>query len=97
MTDHFSVGLGYEAIPADEFHHTLTLFGSYAPTSFLTVLAGPGINLPDPVHAGCRLSGHIELTTSFSVGKIHFGPFAGAGFSKDDSHLSLGLHFGWHF
>ncbi|HPR30930.1 MAG TPA: hypothetical protein PLK12_02495 [Prolixibacteraceae bacterium] len=97
VSDRWGIGLGYEGIPSDEYHQTLTVFGAYALTPFLSVLAGPGLTFPDAEGDEYRFTGHLEINSAFELGKIHLGPFVGAGFSEHHTHYSMGLHIGWHF
>lgn len=90
-------GLGYEAVFEENMHHTITAFGKYFITDFLSINAGPGISKPTAEHNEYSLIGHIELATAFDVWKIHLGPMIGYGISAEHSHFSAGLHIGWHF
>lgn len=90
-------GIGYEVILEEHPHQTFTVFGKYFITDFLSINAGPGITLPTEEHNEYSLSGHIELATAFDIWQIHIGPMIGYGFGAEDSHVSIGIHMGWHF
>jgi len=94
----WSVGLGYESILGEHAHQTITALVNYELVPRFTINAGPGISFgTEDGHSHVGLSGHVELLYEFTIGGFHLGPMAGFGFDKDDSHASLGLHFGFGF
>ncbi|MDA3928912.1 MAG: hypothetical protein PF541_08115 [Prolixibacteraceae bacterium] len=97
FNEKFGAGIGYEGIIGDNYHQTLTAFGKFFLTDFLSVNVGPGLTLPNKEHNEFSLSAHFELATAFDICDIHVGPMVGYGISTEDSHVSLGLHVGWHF
>ncbi|MBN1927139.1 MAG: hypothetical protein JW798_15005 [Prolixibacteraceae bacterium] len=97
LSERFGAGIGYEGITGEAYHQTVTVFGKIFLADFLSLAVGPGILLPNSENQEFNLIGHIETITEFELGKIHIGPFAGYGFGKHGSHLSIGLHAGIHF
>lgn len=97
LNDKFGLGASYEAAFLDNYHQAITFFGEFIFYDFLSIDLGPGILLPSVENPKSEWVAHIEFSTAFNAGPVHFGPMIGYGIGKNDSHLSAGIHLGWHF
>ncbi len=95
-SNHWGLGLGYEAIFDQHLHSGLNLLVNYHPLNRLSINAGPGIVFSEhKEHHEVNPSFHTEAVYEFNLNKIHIGPMAGFGFDKEDTHFSLGVHLGF--
>ncbi|WP_423130318.1 hypothetical protein [Gaoshiqia sp. Z1-71] len=100
LTEHspVSVGLGYESILDDHTHNTLTSLINYEFMEGFSLSAGPGLTFAkEEGKTHTSLSGHLELLYEFRLGEFHLGPMIGLGIDREDSHASVGIHFGFGF
>lgn len=96
VSEAIGIGAGYEGIFFENYHQAVTVFGQYTFHDFITLAAGPGIIFPNQEHSTASLIAHLELSAGFDLGKIHLGPSIGLAIGEE-KHVSLGLHFGYHF
>ncbi|MHB8095578.1 MAG: hypothetical protein ACYDH0_11625 [Candidatus Aminicenantales bacterium] len=94
----WGVGLGYETIADENWHHGLTLLVNYRLLSFISLQAGPGLVVGR--HDGkleILPAFHTELVFEFYFHGLHVGPMMGYGRDKEDSHFSVGAHVDFGF
>lgn len=91
----FGVGAGYERIFDEHGHNTFGVIGTYSPIDSFIIAASPGLAFEDGSTSDINFAMHIEATYGFELGKIHIGPAFGYAITKEDQHLSVGLHIGF--
>lgn len=94
----WGIGLGYDAIIDEHWHNGVNLLLNYRPVKFLSLLAGPGLVLGNHEKEFEILPAfHTEAVFEFYIKGLHVGPMVGYGRDKEDSHFSVGFHFGIGF
>ena len=88
----FIIGLGYEFIIDEHSHHAFAVVLGYLPIEDLLVSISPGIIN----NAGViKFTSHVEITYGFDIAKnLHLGPLVEYAYSKQDNHITVGLHLG---
>jgi len=93
----FGIGLEAERIFDEHRHNTIGFSGSYRPVHPLSFSLSPGISFEGSDFSENHFSMHIETAYEFETKFLHLGPSLELGFSKEDLHISLGLHLGFGF
>jgi hypothetical protein len=93
----FGIGVGYERIFDEHKHNTIGVILSFAPIEHLALSLSPGVIFNDNNVSDLHFGLHFETLYEFEVGIFHIGPVAEFAYSVEDSHVSLGLHFGFGF
>jgi len=90
ISEHFSLGIGYEALLDEDEHHIVGVrLGYYTP--FGVVLSYmPGVY----VNKDGRVSHHFEAMKLLPISSVHFGIFTAVSVEKDP-HYTLGVHLGF--
>lgn len=87
-------GAGIEFIPGEEKHVEIGAGVRYQPIEKLQFSFVPGIS----VAGKARFSLHAEAVYEmFHLGSFHLGPVIGYAWTKDHSHISVGLHVAMAF
>jgi hypothetical protein len=92
----FGLGLGYEHLFDEHKHNFIGLIGAYNPIEHLAFTLAPGIVFEGETREK-SFALHFETLYEFELGSFHLGPVAGMGYSPEDLHLSLGVHFAYSF
>jgi len=98
IMERISLGAGFEYIFTEHSHYSVLGTISVNPVWALIVDISPGILFTE--HHGAKeklFAAHLELTYEFEYHGFGIGPVIGAGFSKEDNHLMLGIHMGKGF
>lgn len=93
----FGIGGGYERIFDEEGHNTFGVIGTYNPIKRLEISISPGLTFEDENPSIWMPAFHIELTYNFHMGKFHINPVFGYAITREDQHLSAGIHLGFGF
>jgi hypothetical protein len=88
------IGTGLEYLIDKHQHIGIDLSFSFFPTEDFEISIAPGIVFINNVK---EYATHIELAYSFDIKSIHLGPLIETAVSKDDFHLTLGIHLGFGF
>ena len=87
----FGIGSGIEYL-FDKHHHIgADLSLSFFPTEDLEISIAPGLVFTNNLK---EYATHFEVSYSFDLKNFHLGPIFETAISKDDVHLSIGLHLG---
>lgn len=89
------LGLAAEGIVAEHDHMTIGITGIYNLVGGLNINLSPGYSFEAFNISEGHLLLHIETSWEFDLNRIHLGPSLGYAFSREDNHLSLGLHVGY--
>lgn len=93
----FGIGLGFERIFDDHNHTTLGVVGSYRPIENLSFNIAPGFTIEQNSFSNINYAIHLETAYEFEIGDFHIGPAFEYAIEPFDSHISIGLHFGYGF
>ena len=94
----WGIGLGYEAIIAENLHSGFNLLANWHPVKFISLNAGPGLTFGKHENTTeVSPAFHTEAVFEFDLNKIHIGPMAGFGIDSEESHFSFGVHLGFGF
>lgn len=92
----FGLGFNYEHVFDEHKHNTYGFLATYNPAGNLNLSVSPGLTFEHD-RKNPDLSLHFETMYEFDLHYFHLGPVFEAAFSKEDVHLSLGLHIGFGF
>lgn len=82
-------GAGFELIPNGERHVELGAGVRFEPVRHLQLTLMPGVSVTDRA----RFSVHAEVVwEAIQVGILHLGPVVGYAWTRDHSHVSVGIH-----
>ncbi len=87
----FSAGMGYEYILDEHPHHSIGVLIGWNPVHELFFSVSPGVTTNK---GNFQFTTHLEVNYAFELGKIHLGPSVEYAYSKGDTHISIGIHFG---
>lgn len=93
----FGLGVGYEKIFDEHKHNTVALIFNYRPVDKLNFSISPGLASENNEFDKSILAIHFETSYEFEIHDFHVGPVFEFAASKEDLHISLGLHFGIGF
>ena len=94
----WGTGLSYTVLFEEENEkiHQLAILGSYNPTEWLTINAGPNFRLPNKDY-DLKISAYLETEFNYRLRDwVHFGPLLGATVGEE-TELSLGFQIGFEF
>ena len=85
------IGAGLEYLMDKHQHIGTDLSLSFFPAEDFELNIAPGVVFANNNY---EYATHIEIIYNFDINLIHLGPVIETAFSKDDFHLSVGIHMG---
>lgn len=92
----WGVGFGYERLFDDHQHNFFGVIGAYNPIEHLALTLAPGM-VYEAAEKETAFAIHLETVYEYELGRFHLGPVVGCGYSAEDIHLSVGLHFAYAY
>ena len=88
----FGAGVGYEQIFDEHKHRSLTIIGTFRPTSPLVLSLAPGILFGTQEDPGIKFALHTEAVYEFEIYIFHLGPAIEFATTFNEFHIGFGLH-----